>query len=369
MFLHDLCTHGPEFFHQFKSMIQSPEPVEQIPTVKTPIFAARAMDINNSTYVVLVHGDLGTGERLQTAQLRRSIESTSWNHLQHVIFIPGLFHLKMACADAFLMRDVAQLCPRETGIYTTKPGFHQMHQLVGHAGICRRLDCWRVHTCKEKGFNSLKDFAHSKPTLDDLKAMAEEITRMYVATKKERDLQFENAILLNKYFLLYEELSYALNSGDVGHVEASIISWIPILKAIGKHKYATHMTNFLYNVHFVYSLGLRHAIRYHILVNLTGRPMKWRAVDWCVELNNLFTKVKNGGKNSNRSVERIILESPLVQVYRNLQGLVQRDFSHAHLTTSHAPPDMRQTFRKIQHQQITYLLKSHHQVEDLQDKG
>ncbi|KAI5980653.1 hypothetical protein EDD15DRAFT_2392868 [Pisolithus albus] len=98
MFLHDLCTHGPEYFRQYKPMIQNPEPVEQIPTVKTPIFAAQAMDINNSTvsgniqavtelleqggvddpavipeanvdgspdvskYVVLMHGDLGTGE-------------------------------------------------------------------------------------------------------------------------------------------------------------------------------------------------------------------------------------------------------------------------------------------------------------------
>ncbi|KAI5982307.1 hypothetical protein EDD15DRAFT_2377924 [Pisolithus albus] len=438
MFLHDLCAYGPEYFHQFKSMIRSPEPVEQIPTVKTPIFAARAMDINNSTvsgniqavmelleqgrvedpavtseaaigdlpdiskYVVLMHGDLGTGERLQAAQLRRSIESTSWNRLQHIIFIPGLFHLKMACADALwrcfiypstvrkdetsLMRDVAQLRPRETGIFATKPGFRRMHQLVGYAGICRRLDCWRVHACKQKGFSSLEAFAHSKPTLDDLKAMAEEITCTYVATSQfrrmrrrqemERDLQFENALLLNKYFLLYEELSYAMNSGDIGRVEASVVSWVPILKAIGKHKYATQMTNFLYNVHFVYPPGLRHAIRYHVLVNPTGRPMKWRAVDWCVELNNLFTKVKNGGKNSNRSVERIILESPLVQVYRNLQGLVQRDFSHTHLTTSHAPPDMRQTFRKIQGRlelnsphEISPGRKSRHQVEDLQDKG
>ncbi|KAI5982306.1 hypothetical protein EDD15DRAFT_2324236 [Pisolithus albus] len=346
--------------NQFNSWMFLHDLFEQIPTVKTPIFAARAMDINNSTvsgniqavmelleqgrvedpavtseaaigdlpdiskYVVLMHGDLGTGERLQAAQLRRSIESTSWNRLQHIIFIPGLFHLKMACADALwhcfiypstvrkdetsLMRDVAQLRPRETGIFATKPGFRRMHQLVGYAGICRRLDCWRVHACKQKGFSSLEAFAHSKPTLDDLKAMAEEITCTYVATKMERDLQFENALLLNKYFLLYEELSYAMNSGDIGRVEASV--------------------------------------------------------------------VKNGGKNSNRSVERIILESPLVQVYRNLQGLVQRDFSHTHLTTSHAPPDMRQTFRKIQGRlelnsphEISPGRKSRHQVEDLQDKG
>ena len=48
MYLHDLCSYGLDFFHQFKSMLQEPEPVEQIPLVKTPIYAARAMNINNS---------------------------------------------------------------------------------------------------------------------------------------------------------------------------------------------------------------------------------------------------------------------------------------------------------------------------------
>ncbi|KIK73800.1 hypothetical protein PAXRUDRAFT_177462, partial [Paxillus rubicundulus Ve08.2h10] len=187
MFLRDLCMHRPEYFHQFQSLIQDPCPVDLIPLVKTPIFAARAMDMNNSTvsgniqavidllaqggiydpsttldsnfdspdispYVVLVHGDLGTGEKLQAAQLCRSIKSTPWNRFQHVIFLPGLFHLKMACADAIwrcfihpsaaredetsLMRDVTQLRPKEIGIYTTKPGFCRMHQLIGHVGIC-----------------------------------------------------------------------------------------------------------------------------------------------------------------------------------------------------------------------------------------
>ncbi|KAI6022226.1 hypothetical protein PISMIDRAFT_79654, partial [Pisolithus microcarpus 441] len=438
VFLVDLCTNGPEYFHQFRSKIEDPQPIEQIPTVKTPIYAARAMDINNSTvsgniqaviellaqggiadpmaasdgsvldspdiseYVILVHGDLGTGERLQAAQLRRSIECTSWNRLQHIIFIPGLFHLKMACADVIwrcfispaaaredetsLMHDVAQLRPKETGIYSTKPGFRRIHELVGHAGTCRRLDCWRVHAAKDGRFGSLEDFASSKPTLDDLQTMANDICRTYVANyqldrmrrkrESERDLQFENALLLNKYFLLYEEPSYGMNSGDIGRVETCIVSWIPILKAIGKHKYASHMTNFLFNVHFVYPPGLRHAVRYHILINPTGRPMKWRAVDWCVELNNLFTKVKNGGKNSNRSVERIILESPLVHVYRNLQGLVQRSFGHPHVTTNHAAPNMRKTFAKLQGRlalnsphTIIAGRKSQYQVEELSEKG
>ncbi|KAI6117851.1 hypothetical protein EDD16DRAFT_1692910 [Pisolithus croceorrhizus] len=426
---------------QFKSVIPSPEYIEQIPLVKTPIFAARAMDVNNSTvsgnieavnallrqggiedpavmleanyssdvdlldasqYVILIHGDLGTGEQLQAAQLRRSIESTAWNCLQHVVFIPGLFHLKMACADVLwrcfiqpsaaredetsLMCDIAQLRPKETGIYSTKLGFRRMHQLIGHAGTCRRLDCWRVHAETTRGFDNLESFALSKPKLDDLKRMADEVACTYVARHKlqrmhreqdnKRDLQFENALLLNKYFLLYEELSYAMNHGDIGRTETCIMSWIPILKATGKHKYATHMTNFLFNIHCVYPPGLRCAIRYHILINPTGHPAKWRAVDWCIELNNLFTKVKNGGKGSNRLVERIITESPLVEVYRGLQASVQQNFGHTHLATNHSPPDMRKTYAKVQERlalnsphKMLPGRKSRYQVDDLGDKG
>ncbi|KAF8120000.1 hypothetical protein EV363DRAFT_1408618 [Boletus edulis] len=440
MFLNDLCTYGPEYFRQFKPMVTPPEPIEQIPLVKTPIFAARAMNINNSTvsgniravvellkqggvhesaqittedadndemidwdspdiseHVVLVHGDLGTGERLYAASLRRSIEATPWNRFQHVVFIPGLFHLKMACADALwrcfihpqtaredetcLMHDVALLRPKETSIFVSKPGFRRMHQVIGHAGICRRLNCWLVFIqAKVEGLVSLEDLASTKPTLEKLKSMAEEIAQQYVATrqidrmrtrqKELRDIQFENALLLNKYFLLYEELSYAMNSGDIGRVETCIVSWIPILKATGKHKYATHMLNFLLNIHFVYPPGLKRAIRYHLLVNPTGRPMKWRAVD-CIA-----HQVKNGGKGSNRTVERIILESPLVQVYRNLQKIVETNFDLTHLTTNHAAPVMAKTFKVLQDKLLSSTphivrcgRKSRHIIDDLGDKG
>ncbi|EGO19120.1 hypothetical protein SERLADRAFT_352963, partial [Serpula lacrymans var. lacrymans S7.9] len=92
-FLHNLRYHGPEYFAYFQSKLKEPKPIESIPLVKTPILAARAMYINNLTvagniravealmgqggfeeeseeaveleeYVVLFHGDLGTGERL-----------------------------------------------------------------------------------------------------------------------------------------------------------------------------------------------------------------------------------------------------------------------------------------------------------------
>ena len=317
MFLKDLCSYGPDCFRCFISELKEPETIDEIPLVKTEITAARAMDVNNSSvsgniqavvellrqggiydpaeiamesldvpdisqYAVLVHGDLGTGERLQAVQSRRCIENTPWDQFRHVLFIPGLFHMKMACADAIwrcfiqppaaredetsLMYDVSTLRPRETGLFCTKPGFRRTHQLIAHAGICRRLDCWRVHV-KKLGFENLEAFAASTPTLGEVEAMASDLALTYVAghqlhrvkwkPEKERDVQYENALLMQRYFLLYEELSHAMNKGDIGRVETCIVQWIPILKAVGKHKYATHMTNFLVNVHFVYPAQLR----------------------------------------------------------------------------------------------------------------
>jgi hypothetical protein len=123
-FLSDLISYGPPCFSQFCGRLHEPEAIEAIPITKMPIIATSAMDVSNSTvagniqsvvdllkqggirdptviddpempdiseYVVLFHGDLGMGERLQSAQQRQGIENTPWNCLQHVVFVPGLF--------------------------------------------------------------------------------------------------------------------------------------------------------------------------------------------------------------------------------------------------------------------------------------
>jgi hypothetical protein len=325
-FLHDLCHHGPKYFTQFWMELGEPEAVEQIPVIKTKIIPAHAMEFTNSTvsgnistiknlaeqggvgdpddpdeqldvtnlseHVILFHGDLGTGDRILSIQLRRSIEDSPWNRFQFAVFIPGLFHVKMACADAIwrifiqstdariddtcLMRDISKLRPKETGIISSKPGFRRMHQVIGHSGISRRIDCWRVETAQRNPeHTTLEAFAASKPSLEELKNMANWIATHYVADsrmerlrkepKGQRDQQYENALLLNKYCLLYEELCHAMNIGDIARVETCLITWIFIFRATGKHKYATHIIKFLSNVHFVYPRGLR-CVRYHQLL-------------------------------------------------------------------------------------------------------
>lgn len=66
------------------------------------------------------------------------------------------------------------------------------------------------------------------------------------------DTEGENMMLWQQYFLLYKEISHALNCGDIGHVEDCFLPWAFIFQGCGKHKHAKHMVKHLHNVHFVY---------------------------------------------------------------------------------------------------------------------
>ncbi|KAJ3519118.1 hypothetical protein NMY22_g13344 [Coprinellus aureogranulatus] len=412
-FLSDLIQHGPPYFKPFEKQLELPDAVDAIPLVKTPTHPVRAMEYSNSTvsgnistildlarqggigdpqesgegvedvskHVVMFHGDLGTGDRILAILLRRSIEDTAWRRFQFVIFVPGFFHFKMACVDALwkifiqpvdarqdptsLICDVGVLRPRETGKVTSEPGYRRMLEVIQHAGICRRLDCWLVYaatrfTSQENNIEirTLQDYADLKPSFEDLQKVANELVTTYVAApqklyrlrdqpEERRDQQFENATLFHKLSLLFEETSHAMNYGDIGRIETCVVHWIAVFRAINKHKYASHLTRFFTETNFVYPSRLCRAVRYHTLINPTGKEGKSRGVDWCVELNNMSTKAEHGGSSSNRTSERIIKESILVEAYKNAKLNIDRNFVLTHLTSAHSPPDLRATFDEL----------------------
>lgn len=118
--------------------------------------------------------------------------------------------------------------------------------------------------------HSLEEFAASQPTLEQLEDISESLSSNYVAGGDVdmfeqrgigatlRDKQNENMLLMHQYFLLYEELSYALNAGDIGRVETLFPPWIYLFKATGKHKYANHMQKFLCDLYYLYPERLRY---------------------------------------------------------------------------------------------------------------
>jgi hypothetical protein len=236
-FLSDLVHYGPEPFHYLQAKIGTPEVIKKIPLTKTQIIPARAMNYSNSSvsgnietilnlmeegsvgdpndmdtryevvdlspFIIMFHGDLGTGDQIYSILPCRAIEKTAWNRFQFAIFIPGLFHVKMACTDAVwraflkspaarldptcLMQDVAKLWPNETGAIGSNPGFRRMHQVITQSGICCRLDCWCVEVRRQKNM-SLDEFAAFQPSLDELKNIANYLALNYIlGTQLDRD--------------------------------------------------------------------------------------------------------------------------------------------------------------------------------------
>lgn len=329
----DLCTHGPEFFKQYITHIRDPEDIEKIPIEKTHQVPAKAMELNNSTVdgnidalvdllrqggvldpddhvdqdaaevVIIIHGDLATGKRIQTARIRRSIESTGRWRLEFVIFVPGLFHVKMACADALwrifieksrdtekdptsLMAFISILYANQSSrIAANKCSFQTLNDCLVCCGTADRLECWRAYIhSKWPECDTLQKYADRKPSIDEILMISKKLALEYssaalkiedfrLSELKDRDLQYENTLIRIDYLLLYEELSYAIRCGDVGRVETCLCRWIPIFKGTGKHKYATMLLEFLHDVHFVYPPPLRKAVRYNWLCNPRGKPM------------------------------------------------------------------------------------------------
>ncbi|KAJ6467053.1 hypothetical protein C8R47DRAFT_1179942 [Mycena vitilis] len=414
LFRSALITYGPNYFDQFSATLGKPEMVEQIPVRPMRWAPARSLDIKQSTvagnlqaipeflaqggvgdpseknegiwerdvlsivpYVVLFHGDLGTGERIASLMQRRSIEDTPWRRYQYVIFIMGLFHLKMAAADAIwrifiepkdgrqdptsLMHFVAMLRPGETGKIGSDPGFRQMHEVIAHGGAALRLDAWRVEVQRRNPqWTSLQVFADSKPSFALVEEISDYLASHYVAGAEDlniyelrqkprglRDKQHENVLQMHQYFSLYEELAFAMNFGDIGRLETLFPTWIYVFKAVGKHKYAAHMFRFMTELHFVYPPPLRHAIRYNILPNPTGTEGKSRGADWVVEqMINLPTKDTYGGRGSNYTKKRVLEESPLIHIYSQCNDNIERNFRVGSFTSRHGAPDMTKTLAK-----------------------
>ncbi|KAI9437345.1 hypothetical protein BJY52DRAFT_1230190 [Lactarius psammicola] len=297
-----LINHGQYFAH-LSGQLGALESVFMIPLTKTEQIPMKSMkikqslvdgnikgglgdptdpgfdtsgDVDISEFVLLIHGDLLTKEHLNTVRDSWQIEDTPRDRFQYVVFVPGLFHYKMACVNA-LWRTYLQskegrkdinstfqhagiLQPQETGILTTKPGFHRMHDVVHHELWAAILKCWRTEASSRSALTSLKDFAASKPEWDLIVEISRDIVWKYVATSSglsqlwarpeaDRDQQYESQCLHNRDYLLYANLCNTLNSSDIGHAEASFLPWIYMFCGTGKHKYASQLARFENNLY------------------------------------------------------------------------------------------------------------------------
>ncbi|KAF9224141.1 hypothetical protein BS17DRAFT_795657 [Gyrodon lividus] len=254
----------------------------------------------------------------------------------------------MACVDALfrtylqpkegrddknsLYQHIGLLCPDETGKMTSKPGFRRMHEVVHHDLWASVLDCWRLEAQhQDRMLTTLELFTKAKPSWEQITQMSRAIICKYVASSEgldkaqgksaaERDKRFENQSLQNQDELLYVDLCHTMNAGDVGRVEASFLPW------------------FLISMNFNYLSKLRNVIRRNLLCNPTGKANEFHAIDWLV----IFS-----GMGPNRTIEHIIKELPLIEVYRHCHVTVENAFHLQNHTLHHISPDMTKMIQRL----------------------
>ncbi|KAI0683240.1 hypothetical protein BC835DRAFT_1409447 [Cytidiella melzeri] len=265
---------------------------------------------------MLVHGDLGTGEQLDGSLASRAIERKPVRGLRNVVFVLGLFHLQMAGADA-IWRMFIEPKAQRTEPNGLKPGFRLMHDLILQCAAARMLDIWRVEVEKHR---SLEEYAASSSWLD---------------------LERMSLLLAEKY------LDKLTAKDDIGRVENMFLCWVCIFKSVGKHKYASQLVKTMLDLKFVYPERLARAIRLNWLCNPTGRHDGFRAVDWLVELMNLYIKVVYGSSGYARTFQLILKQSPLIEVFRRIHQTMQDNFHLLHRSVRHAPPDLTNTIQAL----------------------
>jgi len=268
-------------------------------------------------FVLLVHGDLGVLERVKSVLASRKIERTDKESFEYVETVPGLFHVLMACADAIwrtyiepkdlhkdrsgVYQQFCDLYPKKQAKLTLSAPFRMLHDGIDHILTARILDCSRI-IC---GKPSIEEFKKTEPTWERIHELSEEIctkfleqhdeSKPYFSEPKDKDATFKNGRLFNRDALLYRVLALATRYGAIGLVEDALTVWVPIFKGTRKHKYATHILNFLTRLKNL-PPRLSRAIRLNWLCNPSGRYDGFRAIDWLVELNNLYIKVSTSSR-------------------------------------------------------------------------
>ena len=129
-------------------------------------------------YVILLHGDLGTMEKIKGILHSQRIEESVLEC--YLLPIPGLFHIRMACVDAInriyatgndlrsdpngLYKHLCLLFPNNLSkLNKAIPPFRMMNDGLKYITQCTILDAW-----VESVGGNLQEFISSKPTLEEI---------------------------------------------------------------------------------------------------------------------------------------------------------------------------------------------------------
>ncbi|TFY77269.1 hypothetical protein EWM64_g6746 [Hericium alpestre] len=376
--LHIAVGHGGLKLERFQQQVRESEPrtSRAIEVHKTDIYPLPAMDINeastsgNAKVMEAIMKELGldeaqitdhlkliTGDQLSIARLRAVLAAQAGNQgsagsLRWALFVPGLFHYKMAATQGLMLthlglpnHDMSNpasllahnvMLQRKPIVATSLPPFRICRDLIFVS-----LYAWVLHCLLlVSGKNSVEDFGEDL-TWDDLVKYAKQVLQDYTDTNKvaklrhararhdkdHGDMVFENAVLFLRDALLLFAFSNAIKTGDSGRVLVILKVWAFSFRGQGRTKYVQEVLFLIHNIEHVWPKAVVMVCTSDIvlnnwLVNPTGKRNAWVEVDLMQEHLNFWIKIFYAAHGSGASWEWLHTIAPCIQILRDLANKV-----------------------------------------------
>ncbi|KAH9034580.1 hypothetical protein EDB85DRAFT_2144231 [Lactarius pseudohatsudake] len=376
--------YGGPRLQVFRKDLQAMEPQSdfQIDVHKSEIHPLPAMNINeastmgNAEVIDAVMEELNVdtskpdfcenlklvaGDQLSIARLRAVLAARAGNEggassLRWALFIPGLFHCKIAATNGFLqthfghtnqdLKDPASLASHNTLlqrkpiILSSLPPFRTCRDLIFVSLYARVLHC----LLKVSGAQSLELLStgltwsmlcgHAEAVVDTF-TDARMVDNLRCSRRQEDeapkescggqergtlggDMVFENAVLFLRDGLILREFSDAIKSGDSGRVLLVLKLWALSFRGSGRSKYAYEVLHLLHNVTHVWPEPVVRIVLNNWLVNPTGKANSFVELDLMQEHLNYWIKTYYQAHGSGASWEWLATISPCIEVLRRL---------------------------------------------------
>ncbi|KAJ7430322.1 hypothetical protein B0H11DRAFT_1764586 [Mycena galericulata] len=215
------------------------------------------------------------------------------------------------------------------------------HELIHISLPAHIVDGFRIHC----GHDKLEEWA-ATATMEEFNRVAKIVfDKLFstaavneLRTRTERDITFENAILYNCDALFYIEFIQAIKKGDIGRVLNVLSIWMVMMRTPKTMpRYADAMFETLVRLkHF--PPKLRELFLVNWLVNLTGKPYRFKPVDLLQEHQNFWAKIIYNAKGSNKSWEWLSMITVCIFTLRDAMRTVQTAFNIPAYGEKHKTP-------------------------------
>ncbi|KAJ7022234.1 hypothetical protein C8F04DRAFT_971719, partial [Mycena alexandri] len=219
------------------------------------------------------------------------------------------------------------------------------HELIHISLPAHIVDGCRIHCGNENLEEWAKDATTdefnevSQVVFDELFSTAA-VDKLRVREDGDRDITLENAILYNRDALFYIEFIQAIKKGDVGRVLNVLSVWMVMMRTPKTMpRYADAMFETLVRLkHF--PPKLRELFLVNWLVNLTGKPYRFKPVDLLQEHQNFWAKIIYTAKGTNKSWEWLSMITVCIFTLRDAMRTVQTAFDIPAYGEKHKTPEI-----------------------------